>query len=456
MNQFVKRSIHFFAIPFFTLIIVAACDKDMNVMLDNSATSNVGVTMVDSFTVNTSTAQLTDLPAAGTGVLLVGKAESPKSGVVKSSSYFRIGFSKLTNDIPEAANFDSLSLIVKPAQTRYSFGDTTKVQKIHVHQLKEALVKKDPKPRFPNQALPVYVTESTLFSDQTFDYDETSIGEVSFRPHMHALDSLSIRLADRIGQDFFDRIKREDIQMSSYDNFKEYFKGLVLVPDEQNTAVAGFTDTLEVRINYSYPGADGHTQTGHKALNLIEPDFQYNNITTDRKGTAFEKLSAGKALPTSATGGLTFIQSGSGTVAKIAFPTLKEFLLSEDIAINKAELVIETSSRSNKIHPIPGNLMLFIADQDGVPTSFLQSPYGQGQLLEVPFVAGQGTGKNGSYTFNLLFYLQRLKTSDVYDNSSFYVSATSPHLFGSLNTAVVALEDAKPKIKLNILYTKFR
>lgn len=74
MNRFLKRSIHFFAIPFFTLIIVAACDKDMSVMLDNSATSNVGVTLVDSFTVNTSTVQLTDLPAAGTGILLVGKA----------------------------------------------------------------------------------------------------------------------------------------------------------------------------------------------------------------------------------------------------------------------------------------------------------------------------------------------------------------------------------------------
>lgn len=457
MNRFLKRSIHFFAIPFFTLIIVAACDKDMSVMLDNSATSNVGVTLVDSFTVNTSTVQLTDLPAAGTGILLVGKATVPQSGTIASTSYFRIGFSTLTNDIPEAANFDSLSLIIRPTHNRYYFGDTTVVQKIQVHQLTEALATKEAKPRFPNQALPVYVTGATLFSDQTFGYDATPIGTVSFRPHLRSLDSLNIRLADHIGQDFFDKIKADALQMSSNDNFKEYFKGLTLVPDESNTAVVAFHDTLEVRINYSYPGTDGHLRTSYKTLRIVEPGFQYNNIVADRTGTAFEELSETGELPTSATGGLTFVQAGSGTVAKISLPSLKEFLQSEDIAINKAELVIETSSRTNTMYPIPSNLMLFIADQDGIPTSFLQNPYGQqGQLQQVPFVAGREMGQNGTYTFNLMLFLQQLKSSDVYDNTSLYLSTTSPSLFSSSSTALIALENAKPKIKLNILYTKFR
>ncbi|MBD1423934.1 DUF4270 family protein [Sphingobacterium chuzhouense] len=467
MNRFLKRSIHFFAIPFFTLIIVAACDKDMSVMLDNSATSNVGVTLIDSFTVNTSTVQLANLPSAGTGNILVGKATVPQSGSVKSTSYFRIGLTSTANDIPETARFDSITLVLKPTATPYSFGDTTKMQKITVHQLTEALATKTPTPLFPNQALPLYVIGNTIFTDQTFGYNSTPIGTISFRPRMHTLDSLSIRLADAIGQDFFTRIKAGNIQVTSYDNFKEYFKGLVLVPDEENTAVAAFNDVVEVRINYNYPSADGHKRTGFKTLGILEPGFQYNNIVTDRTETAFEELSAKKAIPTSSTSGLTYVQSGSGTVAKISLPTLKEFLQAENIAVNKAELVIETSSKTNTMYPVPSNLVLSINDQDGVPRSVLQSVYSSGTQYAV-LVPGVETGRNGTYTFDLMMYLQQLKSTQIYDNTSFYLmenpnSTTQgqneiipPDLFRSFNTAFIASENSKPKIKLNILYTKFR
>ncbi len=469
MNQFLRKSIHFFTILFFALIIVAACDKDMSVMLDNSATGNVGVTLADSFTVNTATVQLTNLPSAATGNILVGKATVPQSGSVKSTAYFRIGLVSATNDIPESAKFDSITLVLKPTSTSYSFGDTTKTQTIAVHQLTEVLAAKTATPLFPNQALPIYVTGNTIFADQTFGYNSSPIGTASFRPRMRTMDSLNIRLADDIGQDFFTRIKTGDIQMTSYDNFKEYFKGLVLVPDEENTAIVAFNDTVEVRINYNYPAVDGHKRTGFTTLSIVEPGFQYNNMVADRTGTDFEELSAKKAIPTSSSGGLTYVQAGSGTVAKITFPTLKEFLQTENMAVSKAELVIETSSKANTMYPIPSNLVLLINDQDGVPRSILPSAYGsQGSAQQAIFVAGAEMGRNGTYTFNLLAYLQQLKSTQVYDNTSFYLSSYPviaqtnsggyiiPDLVKTFNTAFIASENSKPKIKLNILYTKFR
>jgi len=455
MNHFFKRSIHFFAVSFFTLIIVLSCDKDMSVMLDNSATSNVGVTMIDSFTVNTSTVQLSDMPSIYTGVVLVGKATVPYSGVIESSSYFRIGFSTLTNDIPEAATFDSLNLVLKPTYNRYYFGDTTIAQTIHVHQLTEALASKTPTPRYPNQPLPIYVTGASIFSDQTFAYNSSTIGTATFRPRIKSMDTLNIRLDDNIGQDFFDKVKKGDIRVTSNNNFQEYFKGLVLTPDGNNTTILGFSDTLQVKLNYSYYGTDGHKQIGFKELKIVDPNYQYNNIRTDRTGTAFESLSSTNALSTTATGGLTYVQAGSGTVAKISLPSLKEFLQNENMAINKAELVIETSSKTTGMYAIPSSLILFVADQDGVPISFLQNSYGTG-MQQAAFVAGREFGQNGTYTFNVMAYLQTLKTTTTYDNTSFYLSAASLDLFSTFNTAFIELENAKPKIKLNILYTKFR
>lgn len=464
MNSFLKRSINFFAIPLFTLFLVASCDKDMSVMLDNSATSNVGVAMIDSFTVNTSTFQFWDVPSVGTGMVLVGKADVPQLGTVKSTSYFRVGFPSLTNDIPEAAVFDSLNLVLRPSHIPYSFGDTTQEQTIHVHRLTETMATRTPKPLFPNQPLPAYITRylqgSSIFSEQTFDYNPTPIGERSFRPHVHTIDSVDIRLADNIGQDFFERIKAGDIRMASNENFIDYFRGLVLVPDESSTAAVAFNDTLRVRINYSYPGADGHSRRGSKDLSLISPGAQHNNITYDRAGSVFEGLAPAQEISTSATGGLTYVQAGSATVAKISFPSLKEFLQIENIAINKAELVIETSSSNrNTMYPAPNNLMLLINNAEGIPTSFLLDPYSgqQADIQEATFVPGREMGQNGTYTFNLMAFLQQLKSTSNYDNSSFYLSATVPSLFGgSFNTAVIATENAKPKIKLNILYTKFR
>lgn len=467
MSHFLKRGITLFAVSFFTLVIISSCDKDMSVMLDNSATSNVGVTMVDSFTVNTSTAQLWEMPSAGTGRILVGKATLPPTGAVKSNAYFRIGFSTMINDIPEAAVFDSLNLVLTPSS--YSFGDTTEMQTIYAHQLTEALATRTPTPRFPNEELPWHVTRyipnASIFSEQTFDYNPTPIGTLSFRPHLQSLDSVSIRLDDNIGQDFFNRIRTGDIHLSSYESFREYFKGLVLVPDETNTAIIGFSDALQVQINYSYPGIDGHKKTGLKTLDIVERGFQHNNITYDRAGTAFEELSTRKELPTSTTDGLTYVQAGTGVVAKISFPSLKEFLHTENMAINKAELVIETSSGANTMYSIPRNLFLFTNDHNGVPRALLSNSYGDPSVAQYAgFVPGTEMGQNGTYTFDLMQYLQQLKSTEVYDNSSFYLTTnplgteenSPPDLLRTFNTALIALENAKPKIKLRILYTKFR
>jgi len=462
MNQFLKRGIHFFAISFFTLIIGASCDKDMSVMLDNTATSNVGVAAVDSFTVHTSTVQLWDIPSSGSGKILVGKANLPEIGEITSTSYFRIGLPNFTNNIPETAEFDSLNLVLKPSAHSLTsfFGDTTAVQKIYAHRMTEAMSAVTPQPRFPNEELPFYTVGTSLYTKQSFAYNPTPIGTLSFRPHVQSLDSVNMRLDQGIGQEFFDGLKRGDIQFTSNEQFIDYFKGLVLVPDEDNSAIVPFSDTLQVKVNYSFVGADGHRQTAFKELNIVQRGTQHNNITYNRTGTAFEELSIEKELPTSATGSLTYMQSGSGVVAKISFPSLKEFLFTENIAINKAQLVIETTSAiQNTLYPAPRGLQLFIADNHGVPRSALLNSYSGGDSREAQYVAftpGQDVGQNGTYTFDLLLFLKQLRSTEAYDNISFYLSDHQVNLGGTTSTALIATENSKPKIKLNILYTKFK
>lgn len=473
MNQFLKRSINFFALPIFILIIAGACDKDMNVMLDNSASSNVNVSFIDSFTVNTSTVQLANLPNIGPGSLVVGKATDARFGTVRSASYFRVGFTNFTNDIPENAVFDSLNLVLKPSNSRYYYGDTTKVQKINVHQLTQALETKTITGGIQNTATPFYVTGASIFSDQTFDYDASPIGSVSFNPRIRSMDSLNIRLSQAIGQSFFDLIKSNDIRVASNENFHNYFKGLVLVPDEANTVALGFRDTLEVKVNYSYVGTDGFKKTSSKVLSITDRTFKYNNNSYDRSGTAFETLTAtNREVPSSITAGVTFVQAGTGVVAKIDLPWLKEFLLQDNISINKANLVIETTGAVNNAYPPPASMVLLVADHDDVPVSYIFNAYRDG-AQQAGYNAGNQYGSNGRYSFDMIQYLRNLKSTSIYDNTTLYLSAIIPpastvtrdeptptlrifDTFNAFNSVFVATENGSPQIKLNILYTKFR
>ena len=457
MNQFFKKRLHLFAVPIFTLLITSACDKDMSVMLDNSATGDVGVSFIDSFTVNTSTVQLDNLPSLLTGNILVGKAEVPNIGSLTVSSFFQLGFSDLNNDIPLTAVFDSVNLVLKPTKDRYYFGDTTKVQKISVHQLTEAMETSSLTGGIQNTSIPIYVTGANIFSKKKFDYAATSIGAISFSPKVRSLDSLNIKIADNIGKEIYDLIKNNDTKVSSNANFREYFKGLALVSDNNNTTALAFTDTLKFSINYSYTGTDGFKKKASKVLSIIQSELQHNYIEYDRSGTDFAALSLSKKeIKTSETAGLTFVQAGTGVVAKMTFPSLKEFLLDDKVSINKAELVIETTSTTtNTMYNAPNSLMLFVADADGIPINYITSAYGSG-IQQVGFSGGNQIGKNGTYTFNLISYLKFVKSTSFYDDKSLYLSAASPSLFSTFNTAFIAKENAKPKIKLNILYTKFK
>jgi len=444
-------------LPVFALVVAGSCDKDMSVMLDSGATSDVGIALIDSFTVNTSTVQLDNLPMQATGSLLFGKAVLAGTGSVTATPFFRVGFSNFANDIPENAVFDSLNLVLAPKKPAYAFGDTTVVQQIAVHRVTEEIALTNLTGGVERERIPAYVGGPSIFSKQAFTYESTDLGSAIFLPRVASGDSVNVRLDSALGQTLFGLIRSRDVNVSSNANFHEYFRGLALVPGAANTAVVQFNDTIRLAINYSYTGSDGFPKTGAKALNITQREFQHNHIAYDRSGTDFAALDlSNREIATSATAGLTYVQAGTGTVSKLVFPSLQEFVRDETIAINKAELVIETTSAAAGTgNPVLGRLMLYVADQSGVPVSFLPTAFGTG-VQQANYRPGREIGENATYVFNMIAYLRDLKTTNRYDGTSLYLSPVLTDLFTSLNTSMIAIEDGKPKIKLNILHTKFK
>jgi hypothetical protein len=453
MSHFFKRRNIRFILPILFVVALSSCNKDMSISLDGND-DNLNLSVREDFEVNVSTFQMDNLPSSSTGTLLVGKVNSAKTGSVSSSSYFRLGLGNVSSNIPNDATFDSLTLVIKPNRARYFYGDTTANQKISVHQVTENILLKDITTGMDKHLAPVFVTGPTLFAKQSFNYNSTPLGEITFAPKVGSMDTLSIRLDQNLGSTLFNMFKTSDVKLASNQNFQEFFKGMVIVPASTNTALVGFSDTLAVKVNYSYVGADGFRAKAARTFTIDSRAYQYNNMTFDRTGTPYETLTyTSKELKSEDTNNEVFVQGGTGVVANIKIPSLREFMADETISINKAQLTIETPTLNTGLYPAPPSVMLMLANINGIPVNALNIPFTT-TIQHAQYVKGNSTGTNGKYVFDMIEVLKNINSAN-YNDASLFLTVSSPNLFSTTNAMEIAKENNKPKVKLNIVYTKF-
>lgn len=445
----------FFSFIAILLFTQSSCNKDFGISLGN-VNEDLGVTVIDSLSVTTGTVQLQYMPTSNTGSILVGKVEDSQIGTTAVSSYFRVALETMNSAIPEDAVFDSVNLVLTPNSTRYYLGDTTAQQTIHVHRVTESIEMRTISSMGGGNTVPVYVTAPAIFSGDEFAYDPIALGALTFAPRINSIDTLNVRLEDTFGQDLFDQFVTGSTTVNNNENLQQYLKGLVLTPDASNTALVGLNDTVYVDLNYSYMGSDGFNKTGKVSLTTGSRGYQFNNFSYDRSGTKFAALNAtNRELSSVDTDGDVFLQAGTGVVAKLEFPSLRQFLNEPNMAVNKIELVIEANGTNYGAYPNPRALMLLIANKHtGVPLSFVTSPFST-NIQSAALVPGDAFGRKSTYTFNLIDYI---KTAGSVANAEtcLYLAVSSPDVFGNANFATIAQEDNKPKVKLNIVYTKFK
>lgn len=441
-----------------TAFSFSSCDKDMSVALQNENIDALNLNTLDSMSVHVSTVKLPSVPTSGQGTILFGRYEREGIGALKSTPYFQVNPTSFDySDIPLDAQFDSVRLVLRTHASRYYNGDTTQVQQIAVHRLTENLEKTTLTPGgLLNAEVPIYAESASIFGDKKFQVEETPLGTLSYSPRVGLLQSLSVRLEDSFGQDLFDKMKSNATQVSSMDNFVEYMKGFALVPADENTVLIAYNDSLRTELFYSYVGDDGLRKSASKALAISDLTLKYNHMENDFSGTPFEGLNTGTEIAQSVSDGVSFIQSGSGVAAKISIPSLLSLLETPDIALNKAELEIEVEGSPSDPYIIPTESsapVLFVANSDHIVRSFVSSPLSQ-TVQYARYEPGNTTGRNGRYYFNLIQYIRQY-AQDQSEERSLLLSMAPPALGLTANTVKIATEGNKPKIKLNILYTKF-
>ncbi len=216
----------------FFLATILSCGTDTDagefvIGSDYLALSNK-VILIDTVTVEMSTVNFDSLVTSSQSRILIGNYDDPIFGNGGSDT-------ETTNYV-----FDSLAMILK--YDNYYYGDTTKVQTFDIHRLTQRVK--------PN------TEDDSFYNNSVLSYSDESIGTISYKPRPIEKDSITIKMNDAFGAAIFQKLKKREI--TDFDSFSEYLKGLVLVSSASNSSsVVGFKAGMsKVRLYYSKYQAD--------------------------------------------------------------------------------------------------------------------------------------------------------------------------------------------------------
>ncbi|MCC9018458.1 DUF4270 family protein [Flavobacterium lipolyticum] len=325
------------------------------------------VILIDTMTVEMSTINFDSLITSGKNRILIGNYEDPIYGKVKSNSYFQLASDSysLKNDgsDTESTNyvFDSISMILK--YDKYYYGDTTRVQTFNIHRL--------------NQKVKPNINDKNFYNNSVLSYSDESLGTISYKPRPVGKDSISLKMDNAFGVALFQKLKKREI--TDFDSFSEYLKGLVLVPSVSNSAnVIGFhVASSKVRLYYSKYQANTEEVPYILDFKISDVQKQFNAVSLDKTGTIIQNLPASNSKLSSAlTNRQGFIQSGTGVACRIDFPNIKQLKrISANGAIVDAQLFLKPVNNTySEKYPLEDSLKVYVSDNlNRISTSLVNS-----------------------------------------------------------------------------------
>jgi hypothetical protein len=391
-------------------LFVSCYKKDIQ-FGDNMVESHTRLITVDTVTPVMSTYVLDSFATSGTNTLFAGMYNDAFLGNTTASTYFQFGAPILSADvatlIPSHAMYDSLVVLMKP--NGYYYGDTTKPFSIEAYQL---------------AAQPDFTYASKLYNTSSVKLLSKLLGTFSKRISPRK-DSVNIKLPYEVGLDFYNKIKTKATQVQDESSFLSYFKGICIQPaGTDGGAVYSFNlaDT-SVRMRLYYHFTIPYLQAKSIDFNVARTTYQFNRIITNRTGTPLEPTTAKqREFFASAQNPYAFTQSGTGTLLKIKFPSLRDLLQVDDVVrLLDAKLILKpvNSTFDNYVYPLPNMLYMTQTDATNIIGPQLLDTTGdvvQYRSAQIDYLYGVNT----AYTFSITGYINAmLNTAGTAENGLF-------------------------------------
>lgn len=368
-----------------------SCYDECNSYGDNLVSSVFRNISIDSCTVTVSNTVIDSLETTGQGLALVGQYTHPLWGTVSACAYLPYNAPAYSTEASETVKLDSLVLSL--SYGGYSIGDTAQPMRVTVHRLKEKIQLND---------------NGYLYNNSAFAYDPEPIVSYAFKPKPGEGQRLEIRLPDELGKDMLERLHRGDEALSD-DQFENYLKGLVIVPDlAVCRSVVSFAvgDTASALI-LRYHVLDDVEQV-QECLVYPNTDKQFYHVDHDRTGTAMAGLpSKNIEISSAGLGNRGVLFGGIGWYSRLSFPFLNNILQQgERVAIESAYLKIYPEPKTySDYNALPDSLYLYIIDENNVVTDAVTDYLGE-EVQAGTLVKDDTYAENTYYYFDVSTFMQ--------------------------------------------------
>jgi hypothetical protein len=390
--------------------------------------SQTSLSIIDTFSVRISTVMSDSVQSSGTGTILLGSYSDAELGNITSSSYMQMAIPS-SHDVQQNDRYKALYLVLK--YNGYHFGDTTKPLSVSAHRLTEKIE---------------YDYDNVINSTTSYRFQSDPMGSVVFTPRPNSGDTIAIKLRDDIGAEFFAKLRDGADELSTNDLFAEYFHGIALIADETNRGcITGFSgNARDVRMVLLTTWSNSDPGELKTEFTMYDSSRQFNHISYDRSGTRLTALREQRTkLPSSSTGGVSFLQGGVGLMIRVDFPSLQQALLYSRSALVAAELSVAPLSTSYNVITLPSALNLYEADAlNRIVTGIAASTLAIDELYH----------EETSYTFNITQYLKdEFSDSYVDPDKGLLITLPTDAVNTTFNRFIADAGSRKMKLKLYYL-----
>lgn len=419
-------------VTFILFVSILSCETDNSGFPVGEDWINLDtkVYFIDTLSIEVSTFKFDSLTTSNTSRLLIGSYNDPVFGITKSKSYAQLSNSIYSLD--DEAVFDSIALILN--YDSYFYNDTIPSQKINVYQVTDDIEPDDDTDNFYNTT--------------NFIYNSAPIASKSFIAKPIKDDSLHVTINNTFGKDIFDKIQQNKINNSG--EFLNEFKGLLIEPDDNNTAVLGFSNTSFIRIYYSN---DDELEDDDKTLDLpFNSSYSFHNISSNTQGTQFESLSDQEIqLSSTHTDNTSYMQAGTGIATRINIPNIESIYDIEGSGIiidANLKLSIKQNSSTKNLHT-NDSLNVYIVNKKAEILTVLTDVQGTTVL---------GLIENEDSEFNIIDYsipvkyFLNLKLTSI-DADNLFLAIYPKDFNSSVNRYILNGEEASENIKSKLELT---
>jgi hypothetical protein len=430
--------IGWFALPM-VLSCFLACTKVSVDLPTTLQTSDPDVSYLETYQVDLATFQLDSFSTGGKSSFVVGNHTDPWFGHVAAESYAQVT-PPSTNPVKDLTVFlDSICLRLRPNGLPY--GDTTTGLTLNVHEVTEPISTYEG-------------NQGAFYNTQQFTFNPTPLGTKSFtiRPSMDTL--ISVRLSDALGQDWLERLERNDAEIQSTTAFVDFFRGISLRTDTNTTKALYYLTTAKnggfIRLYY-------HANAAIVTQSYIDFGFttsqQFSHVAYKHDGSALSVFNPNKRelRSTTETGNRAYLDATMGKYVRLTFPTilsLKE--LHPYVQVIRAQLEIQpTPGTVAYPYSLPPTLNLFQTDNYNNLGGSIKFP-GTVAAANGSLFIDQLYGKDTKYTYDITSFIQGIITTGEFASRSLILAPGSYANFDSYKRLVTNDQSLSNGVKLKL------